>query len=187
MLQIVRRLMIVAALVPSVAAAADQGTWVEMDVWDVYHMDDGQNVVLLRTKGTSPRILPIWIGEAEAVAIQLRLSRQLPPRPLTHDLLERLIKTLGARVLKIHVESLRERVFLGRVFLKQGSQTYDIDARPSDSIALALGARAPIFVSRTVLDEAGVETGPAPADGKDPAQVEDLLRRVRRIGKGTSL
>ena len=182
-----RRLTIVAALLPLAATAAEEGTWVEMDVWDVYHLDDGQNVVLLRTKGAAPRFLPIWIGESEAMAIQLRLSRQLPPRPLTHDLLERLIKTLGARVLKVHVEGLRERVFLGRVFLRQGGQTYDVDARPSDSIALALGARAPIYVSRAVLDEAGMAAGAGPSDDKDPINVEDLLRRVRRIGKGTSL
>jgi uncharacterized protein len=183
----VRRLSIVAILLCR-AALADNGPWVEMEVWDVYRVDGEQNVVLLRTKGPDARVLPIWVGEQEAVAIQLRLSRQLPPRPLTHDLLERLIKTVGAKVVKIQVEGLRERVFLGRIFLKHGKQTYDIDARPSDSIALALGAHAPIFVARAVLDEAGMDaTDNGVAHDKDPTDVENLLRRTRQIGKGTSL
>jgi hypothetical protein len=168
----VRRILIVAMLASASAAAEEATPWVEMKVWDVVRVEGDQSVVLLRGKAPKAVVLPIWIGEAEAVAIQLRLSRQLPPRPLTHDLLERVIETVGAKVVKIHVEALRERIFLGRVFVRQGTQTFDIDARPSDSIALALGAQAPIFVSRAVIAEAGM---PAPEagvpDDKRPANL----------------
>jgi len=183
----VRRILIVAILLSSAASAEEDGAWVEMKVWDVVRVDGQQNVVLLRSKAKKPIVLPIWIGEAEAVAIQLRLSRQLPPRPLTHDLLERMLKTIGARVLKIHVEGLREQIFLGRIYVRHGNQTFDIDARPSDSIALAVGAQAPIFVARDVLDQVGMDAPDTGAPGGKGLDVDDLLRRARRTGRGSSL
>lgn len=174
-------------LLPSFAAADTPAAWVEMKVWEVVRVDAEQSVVLLRGKAPKLVVLPIWIGEIEAVAIQLRLARQLPPRPLTHDLLERVIKTVGAKVVKVHVEALRERIFLGRVFVRQGNQTFDIDARPSDSIALALGTQAPIYVSRAVLDEAAVDAPETDAPGEPRPNVEDLLRRSKRPAADTSL
>jgi bifunctional DNase/RNase len=126
----------------------------------------GQAVVVLRSV-TERTLLPIWIGDSEAMAIQLRLSRRHAPRPLTHDLLEQVIARLGARLARVHVEDLRHGVFYGRVFLRQGSKELDIDARPSDAIALAVGARAPILVARKVLATAGVAEPPPtrPAKG----------------------
>ena len=187
MLEFVWRLTIVAILMSSAASAEEGASWVEMKVWDVVRVDGDQSVVLLRAKAPKPIVLPIWIGEAEAVAIQLRLARQLPPRPLTHDLLERVLKTVGARVVKIQVEGLRERIFLGLVFVRRGNQTFDLDARPSDSIALALGAQAPIYVSRAVLDEVGMDAPEAESGDRRPANVEELLRKARRPGTDTSL
>jgi len=186
----VGRLLIVALSLSTVAFAEKPGTWVEMEVWDVVRVDSGQqHVVLLRTKAAGKKgnrkVLPIWIGPAEALAIQLRMARQLPPRPLTHDLVENLLKTVGARIVKIHVEGLRERVFLGRVYVKSGDRTHDVDARPSDSIALALGASAPIFVAKKVLDEAGLDASPGVGD--DAPDVGDVLRRTHWNDKDTSL
>jgi hypothetical protein len=147
---------LLAALSADARRPASVADWVEMEVRDVYPAHHGQsNVVLLKTK-RGERFLPIWIGTNEALAISLRLAGRNPPRPLTHDLLERLLRSLGAKIVKIHIEDIRGHVFLGRIFLKGPRGTVDIDARPSDSIALAVGARAPIFAARPVLDRAGV-------------------------------
>jgi uncharacterized protein len=143
------------------AMAGGNPALVPMEVLRIASTPDGQAVVILRS-ASERKLLPIWIGDAEATAIQLRLNGRRPPRPLTHDLLERVIAQLGARLTKVHVEDLRDKVFYGRVFLRQGSRDLDIDARPSDSIALAVGGRVPILVARKVLDEAGVEDSPAP-------------------------
>ncbi len=127
---------------------------------------NNQPVVILRSQAER-KLLPIWIGEAEANAIQLRLAGRKPPRPLTHDLLDRVVAQLGARIVRVHVEDLRENVFYGRLFLKHGTKEVDIDARPSDCIALAVGARVPVVVSRRVLDAAGVPDQPSPPPGGD--------------------
>jgi uncharacterized protein len=127
---------------------------------------NGQPVVILRSNAER-KLLPIWIGDAEANAIQMRMAGRKPPRPLTHDLLDRVVAQLGARITKIHVEDLRDNVFYGRLFLKHGNKEHDIDARPSDCIALAVGARAPVLVARRVLDAAGVPDQPAPPPDGD--------------------
>jgi len=127
------------------------------DVADVQRDEaTGAYVVILKTRAAPARLVRIYIGESEAFAIALRLNRHHPPRPLTHDLLESLLDRLGARVERVHVEDLREGVFLGRIFLRQDARTFEIDARPSDSIALAVGAGAPIYVARSVAERAGV-------------------------------
>lgn len=126
----------------------------EMEVHDVIDVED-HHAVILSPKGTDT-LVPIFIGDTEALAIALRLHRQSPPRPMTHDLLEKVIHTLGARVTKIYIDDLRDSVYLGRVFLQYGEKSVELDARPSDSIALAVGSQAPIFAARKVIDQAGV-------------------------------
>ncbi len=111
-------------------------------------------VVLLKTV-EGDTFVPIWVGEAEAFAIQLRLLKQAPPRPLTHDLLDNVIHALGAHVTRVVVADLRDGVFIGRIDLRAGRQDHHLDARSSDSIALALGTGVPIFVASHVLEEAG--------------------------------
>src|SRR5262245_24196301 len=86
------------------------GEMVEVEVKDVVTVSPHHaNVVLLKVKGAGV-FLPIWIGSSEALAISLRLARQSPPRPLTHDLIDRMLATLGAKVSKIHIEDVRESV-----------------------------------------------------------------------------
>lgn len=141
---------------PAVAPEKAKVELVEMEVRDVLAMDEGGHAVVLSPKGEEV-ILPIFIGEAEATAIRLRLDGRTPPRPLTHDLLETTIRHLGGKVAKIHIDDLKNDVFLGKVFLAQKDRTVEIDARPSDAIALALGAKAPIYCARKVIDAAGVK------------------------------
>lgn len=114
-----------------------------------------QLIVLKEKEGE--RILPIVIGLAEASAIKLKISGFNPPRPLTHDLLHTAIENLEARIDKIIIDKLEENTFHAKLVLKSASgESKVIDARPSDSIALAVRAHAPIFVEDEVLKKSAV-------------------------------
>lgn len=113
----------------------------------------GEQIIVLKEKEGS-RFLPIVIGIIEATAIKMRISGYDPPRPLTHDLLNDTIKQLGARLERIVVEKLDHNIFYAKLVLKtKQGQVKLVDARPSDSIALALRAKASIFVEDNVLDK----------------------------------
>ncbi len=114
-----------------------------------------QLIVLKEKEGN--RVLPIVIGLAEASAIKLKISGFIPPRPLTHDLLHSLIENLEASIDKIIIDKLEENTFHAKIVLKTASGSIKvIDARPSDSIALAVRAHAPIFVEDDVLKQSEV-------------------------------
>jgi len=121
-----------------------------------------QRVVILKEKGTN-RYLPIWIGPAEADAIAVKLQNVELSRPLTHDLLQSVISTLGASVEYIVVSGLKEDTFYARLALSIDGGALDIDSRPSDALALAVRVRAPIYAEESVLEKAGIildeETG----------------------------
>ncbi len=121
-----------------------------------------QNIVILR-EVDGERILPIWIGPNEAMAIRRVLAEDPFPRPLTHDLLFLIVEGLKAKIARVVIADLRENTFFASVYVQRESEVLAIDARPSDSIALALRARAPIFVNEKLLqpppkaEEAGSE------------------------------
>jgi len=121
-----------------------------------------QRVVILKEKGTN-RYLPIWIGPAEADAIAVKLQNVELSRPLTHDLLQSVISTLGASVEYIVVSGLKEDTFYARLALSIDGGALDIDSRPSDALALAVRVGAPIYAEESVLEKAGIildeETG----------------------------
>jgi bifunctional DNase/RNase len=102
--------------------------------------------------------LPIWVGIFEANAIALQLENVATPRPMTHDLLRNMIAELDARVTRIVISDLRDSTFFAQIRLivsqTGGDRTLELDARPSDAIALALRTEAPIFVAQTVLEQA---------------------------------
>jgi bifunctional DNase/RNase len=112
-------------------------------------------LVLLREHTAPHRVLPIFIGEPEAVAIAVALTRQTPPRPLTHDLLADLLESLDAHVDHIEVTDVRNGAFRAELTLRGRHGGIVVDSRPSDAIALALRVDAPVFASDAVLDEAG--------------------------------
>jgi bifunctional DNase/RNase len=129
---------------------------IEMTVESIrVSMISSQRVVILKEK-TAARYLPIWIGPAEADAIAVKLQNMVVPRPLTHDLLQSMIATLGASVDFIVVNELRDDTFYARIVLSVGSSQKVVDSRPSDAIALAVRVRAPIFVEEAVLEKAGI-------------------------------
>jgi len=118
-------------------------------------LDPASNVPIVILRDTQSQLfLPIWIGVFEANAIALRIEGVEPPRPMTHDLLRLVLDQLGAAVEKIVISDLRESTFFALIHLRHGEASVMVDARPSDAIALALRASAPIFVLRSVLDKA---------------------------------
>jgi hypothetical protein len=110
-------------------------------------------IIILRDKD-GQRVLPIWVGVFEANAIALQIENATTPRPMTHDLLKNVIQDLRGRIEKIVVSDLKENTFYALIYLSVGGEMMAIDARPSDAIALALRARAPIFVEEKVIDHA---------------------------------
>jgi bifunctional DNase/RNase len=115
--------------------------------------DNDQPVIMLRAPG-SDEMLPIWIGPSEAQAILWHFSETPPPRPMTHDLLFNVIRALGFLVERVEITDLREGTFFANIVLYDGANTIEIDARPSDSIALALRAGAAILVDEQVMKTA---------------------------------
>lgn len=101
------------------------------------------------------RRLPIIIGAFEAQAIALEIEGIKPPRPLTHDLLKQIIDSLGGSVLEVIISELRENTFYAKIVLEVSGLTNEIDARPSDAIALSVRTQAPIYVAEPVLETAG--------------------------------
>jgi bifunctional DNase/RNase len=110
-------------------------------------------IIILRDKD-GQRVLPIWVGVFEANAIALQIENVATPRPMTHDLLRNVITDLNARVEKVVVSDLKENTFYALIHLTMNGSLIAIDARPSDAIALALRAKAPIFVEDLVIDHA---------------------------------
>jgi bifunctional DNase/RNase len=110
-------------------------------------------IIILRDKD-GQRVLPIWVGMFEANAIALQIENVTTPRPMTHDLLKNVIQDLHGRIEKVVVSDLKENTFYALIYLRVNGDTIAVDSRPSDAIALALRARAPIFVEETVIDNA---------------------------------
>ena len=122
------------------------------------------NVTNLRTvvlkEKESGRYLPIWIGQAEGDAIAMRLEGQEVPRPMTHRIMDTMIRDLGGEVEHVVVSDLVEDTFFAVVKVKNGDGAIEFDTRPSDAIALAVNSGAPVFAAPDVLDKAGAELNP---------------------------
>ena len=141
-----------------------------------------QNIVILR-EAEGQRILPIWIGPAEAQAIRRILSEEPFPRPLTHDLVVITLEGLKAKISRVIIADLRENTFFASVIVEREGEVLSIDARPSDSIALALRAKAPIYVNEKLLQPAPAEEPPgAPEGGGEPPPLtdEEKAEQLRR-------
>ncbi|MEM7581993.1 MAG: bifunctional nuclease family protein [Acidobacteriota bacterium] len=121
-------------------------------------MDPKSNVpiVILRSEEQS-KMLPIWIGIFEANAIAVNLEGIQPPRPMTHDLFLNLIEAVKYEVNQILIHDLVDNTFFAQIFLKADGEDLVVDSRPSDAIALALRAKAPILVSQAVLQKAKID------------------------------
>ena len=114
-----------------------------------------QRLVVLRDT-TSDRYLPIWVGPFEAEAITVALQEIEMVRPLTHDLLKNLFTTFGAQIKRVEIVALREEIFYGNIVAQADGQIINVDARPSDAIALAVRAHVPILGDPDVMTTAGI-------------------------------
>jgi bifunctional DNase/RNase len=158
------------AVVPSEAAFADGGApqgYEKASVWDVVPAGDGAAVLLIDAKKLT--VLPIFVGGTEALTIQLRADGTHYERPLTHDLLSSLVRELGGSPVKSQIDDLRDETYFGSVFVRQGDRVLQLDARPSDAIAIALGSGAPLYVSRSVMLASGVPREQIEKEEKDQA------------------
>jgi bifunctional DNase/RNase len=127
-----------------------------------------QRLIVLKT-ADSQRFLPIWIGTFEADAIAMELQGLEAPRPMSHDLLKEAITALGGTVAYVVIHQLQQDTFFARVVLEQNGREVTLDSRPSDSIALAVRMKAPIFVESAVVERAGISRE---QDMRDVAQAE---------------
>ena len=145
-----------------------------------------QNIVVLR-EVDGERILPIWIGPGEAQAIRRILAEESFPRPLTHDLLVLIVEGLRAKISRVVIADLRENTFFASVFVERDSEVLSIDARPSDSIAVALRAKAPIYVNEKLLqpppqaEEREATQAPEETPPERPLTEEEKAERLRRF------
>lgn len=129
---------------------------VEMELSKIVIDEKRHDQLIVLKEKDGDRLLPIVIGLNEASAIKLKLSGFEPPRPLTHDLLHTTIKNLEANLDKVVIDKIEDNTFHAKLILKQDGKLKTVDARPSDSIALAVRAKAPIFVEDDVLKHSEV-------------------------------
>lgn len=129
------------------------------------------------------RMLPIWIGQNEANAIALEMTGQKFQRPLTHDLLITIIKGLRASVVKVLISELKENTFYATILIQIDAEVLAVDARPSDSIALALRAKSPIYVSEKLFDGGAGEKveGENVRQLTEEEQADDLRRYLEKL------
>ena len=132
-------------------------------------------IILLRDRD-GQRVLPIWVGASEANAIALQIENITTPRPMTHDLLRNVIHDLKAEIRKVVVSDLKDNTFYALIHLEVNGEPLAVDARPSDAIALALRARAPIFVEDRVIDNA--KTNDFAPDKTDAERLQKWLESL---------
>src|SRR6266581_8116043 len=140
-------------------------------------------IVILKDVG-GETVLPIWVGVYEANAIALELEKISTPRPMTHDLIKKILESLDARVQKIVVNDVRDNTFYAVIHLRLGRADITVDSRPSDAIALALRVGAPIFVEEEVVHKARTvevakETEIGTGKGADPAKIKEWLESLK--------
>lgn len=134
-------------------------------------------VVFLRERAGT-RVLPIWIGPFEAQAIVAELKGVKPSRPQTHDLLGQVLRGLGGELKRVLISGVRENTYYAQLLIHRESGFVEVDARPSDSIALALRLDAPIFTAESLLDEPGAESPDLPPGGLDAESLKQHLEKL---------
>jgi bifunctional DNase/RNase len=134
-------------------------------------------VILKEREGTG--VLPIWIGPAEASAIAMEMQGVKAPRPMTHDLLKQVLVGMGATLKRVNISAVKERTYFAELLVQRDDHVYQFDARPSDSIALALRLQAPIFADASLLDQTVAESG----EGTSPPALdaEQLRQHLERM------
>ena len=133
---------------------------IEMKIRGLMVDPSTQMPIVLLKDPESEALLPIWVGLYEANAIALEVEKAQAPRPLTHDLLRNLIRSLNGRVVRVVVTELKDDTFYAVIWIEQNGEIVSVDARPSDALALALRTDCPVFVDQDVLLAAKVLPNP---------------------------
>lgn len=141
-------------------------------------MDSSTNTPIVILKDSPGAVvLPIWVGIYEANAIALEIEKVQTPRPMTHDLIRNLVVGMNASLSKVVVSELRDDTFYALIWLEKDGQSWAVDARPSDALALALRMDCPIYVEEDVLKSSKVAAAAA-----DPGSSEELRRWLENLG-----
>jgi len=145
-----------------------------------------QSYVVILQEKEGERLLPIWIGQPEAESIVMQMHNIKRPRPLTHDLCKNLIVGLGGALQKVHITRVEKNTYYAELHIARNGDVVQVDARPSDSIAIALRLAAPIFASEQLLSDVQVEEGetlepetPPDASELTAEQLKEYLERLR--------
>lgn len=147
-------------------------------------VDAGMQPLVLLTpldRAEGPRTLvPIWVGGQEAASISIAVNGEQPPRPLSHDLMQRLLEAVGSSVERVEVTRIEDGTFYAELSLRTPAGAVTLDCRPSDAIALASRVDAPLFVAEAVIADAGILEDP---DGAEvgPADAEERVEEFRRF------
>jgi bifunctional DNase/RNase len=138
-------------------------------------LDKASNTpVVILQEMDGERVLPIWIGPGEASAIAMELAGMKFSRPLTHDLFTSMLQGLNTQLQRVLITKVVDNTYHAELILRRDGQMVSIDARPSDSIAIALRAKAPIFAHEDLLEQASIEIQPSEID---PEQISDVASR----------
>ena len=152
----------------------------EMVIYGVsFDLVGKQPIVLLKTADGN-KFLPIWIGNPEAAAILMKLQGASTPRPMTHDLVTAMLGELDAQVVRITVTELKENTFYASITVQQNGSEIEIDSRPSDAIALAVRADAPIFAAEEVIEESAIEFE-GEGDEVNDEEVQEIVSEFKQF------
>ena len=124
------------------------------------------------------KALPIWIGSAEASAIIRCIEGLVVARPMTHDLITNIVKETGYEINRVEINDVEKETYYAKIYLVKGDETLEIDARPSDAIAVAMRAEAPIFVAPAVLLSGSVYTDSAKAE-EESQEFKDFIQNIK--------
>ena len=146
-----------------------------------------QSYVVILQEKDGQRLLPIWIGQPEAESIVMQMHNIKRVRPLTHDLCKSLIVGLGGTLQKVHITRVEKNTYYAELHIARGGDVVQVDARPSDSIAIALRLAAPIFASDTLLSDVQIEESSESFDAEtlkntselNAEQLKEYLERLR--------
>lgn len=170
-----------------------QPEFVEVQIIALVEDQKSGNPIVVLWEKNSNRVLPIWIGNTEAQAIGMALNKVATPRPLTHKLFPGVIQAMGGKLQRIAIDRLKNNTYYASLFINVGTNQIIVDARPSDSLAIALNAGVPIVVARKIMDVASHEN-PFPSvtaqqrtqrtlqnlQGDELQKIKDMLDQARQ-------
>jgi len=146
------------------------------DIYSLLIVPETAQYLLTLEEVTGTRLIPIWIGPAEGMAVSAALRKEYFPRPLTHDLISNMITVIGAALERVTITDLIDGTFYSKMTIRQGERGYTVDARPSDAIAVAFLAGAPVYIDDKVFKKCPVINKPISTN-----EVEAFKKRLKTI------